>query len=272
MSASDQTLVCVKHVKQDIIHEWDESMPLPGDIIEGFSTENIDVADESFLPPKTSLEFSSQLGKINNCVESIWIKVRRGDSLLKLQTCIVQQKVSVLRKKYTVQAITDRRHIADLADLTLKQCIELQEMTRRLVNMKDKGFRRDAMKYDWKMKVKTYLPHQNSSVVSSILFMPLVSEHCIDTVTARCMAWFSAAISSGVPLVFVNIQTELIPPKENTISNQQIHYTTQLIHGIRLWFLPGLNEIAIELVPQRNEARFGMEIKRTEEVHNWILL
>lgn len=126
MSASDQTLVCVKQVKQEVTDEWNESMPLPGDIIEGFSTENIDVADESFLPPKTSSEFSSQLGKINNCVESIWIKVRRGDSLLKLQTCIVQQKVSVLRRKYTVQAITDRRHIADLADLTLKQCIELQ--------------------------------------------------------------------------------------------------------------------------------------------------
>lgn len=54
----------------------------------------------------------------------------------------------------------------------------------------------------------------------------------------------------------------------NLFSNQQIHYTTQLIHGIRLWFLPGLKEIAIELIPQPNESRFGMEIKRTEEVRN----
>ncbi|CAK8568459.1 unnamed protein product [Lathyrus sativus] len=267
MAASDQTLVCVKQVKQNITDEWDETMPLPGDIIEGFSTENIDVADETFLHAKTSLELSSQLGKINSCAESIWVKVRRGDSLMKLQTFIVQQKVSVLRRKYTIQALTDQRHIADLADLTINQCIELQVMTRRVMNTEDKGFRRDAIKFDWKMKVKTYLPHQSSSVVSSILFMPLISEHCIDAVTARCMAWFSAAISSGVPLVFVNIQTELIPPKENTnlFSNQQIHYTTQLIHGIRLWFLPGLKEIAIELIPQPNEARFGMEIKRTEE-------
>ncbi|XP_045800105.1 uncharacterized protein LOC123894216 [Trifolium pratense] len=267
MASSDQTLVCVKQVKQEVTNEWDETMPLPGDIIEGFSIHDVDDVDESFLPVKTSSEFSSQLGKINPSVDSIWIKVRRGDSLLKLQTCVVQQKGYVLRRKYTVQATTDHRHIVDLADLTLKQCIELQVMTRR-VDMQDKGFHKDAIKYDWKMKVGTYLPHQSSSVVSSILFMPLISENCINTTTARCMAWFSAAISSGVPLVFVNIQTELIPPTiENTnlSSNQQIHCTAQIIHGIRLWFLPGLEEIPIELIPQRNEARFGMEIKRTEE-------
>lgn len=126
MAASDQTLVCVKQVKQEVADEWDESMPLPGDIIEGFSEHDVDDADESFVSVKTNSEFSSQLGKINQRVESIWIQVRRGDGLLKLQTCIVQQKVSVLRRKYTIQATTDHRHIADLADLTLKQCIELQ--------------------------------------------------------------------------------------------------------------------------------------------------
>ncbi|KAK2391938.1 hypothetical protein QL285_065349 [Trifolium repens] len=268
MASSNQTHVCVKQVKQEVTNEWDDSMPLPGDIIEGFSVHDVDDVDESFLPVKTCSEFSSQLGKINPSVDSIWIKVRRGDSLLKLQTCVAQQKGYVLRRKYTIQATTDPRHIVDLADLTLNQCIELQVMTRRVVHIQGKGFHKDAIKYDWKMKVGTYLPHQSSSVVSSILFMPLVSEHCINITTARCMAWFSAAISSGVPLVFVNIQTELIPPTiENTnlSSNQQIHYTSQIIHGIRLWFLPGLEEIPIELIPQPNEARFGMEIKRTEE-------
>jgi hypothetical protein len=126
MASSNQTLVCVKQVKQEVTNEWDDSMPLPGDIIEGFSVHDVDDVDESFLPVKTCSEFSSQLGKINPSVDSIWIKVRRGDSLLKLQTCVVQQKGYVLRRKYTIQATTDPRHIVDLADLTLNQCIELQ--------------------------------------------------------------------------------------------------------------------------------------------------
>ncbi|KAJ1423402.1 hypothetical protein SESBI_12333 [Sesbania bispinosa] len=213
MAASDQTLVCVKQVKQEVVDEWDESMPLPGDIIEGFSEHDAD--DDSFLLVKTSSELSTQLGKINSRVEFIWIKVKRGDSILKLQTRIAQQKGkgTILHRKYTIQAATDHRHVADLGDLTLKQCTELQEMSRRVVNIQERGFSRSGIKYDWKMKLGTYLPDQRCSVVSSILFMPLVSEHCINATTARCMAWFSAAISSGVPLVFVNIQTEQISSK-----------------------------------------------------------
>ncbi|EOY30000.1 Uncharacterized protein TCM_037357 [Theobroma cacao] len=268
---SVQTLVCVKRVKQDEQEEWDESMPLPGDIIEGFAEKDV---DELFLPAKARSELSSQLGKIGQKVETIWVKVRRGDATHKLRVRVVAEKGSMLQRKYTIRAARDDRHVAVLGDLTLEECTNLQEMSRRVLNVDFRGFNRKEVKYDWKTKVGTYMPDQGSTVISSILFLPFQGEFSIEATLSRSMAWFTAAVSSGAPLVFVNIQTEQIVTSEKTnpsgkeISRgkQQNHTTTvELLKGIRLWFLPGVDEVSLEMIPEPEEGRFGLDIKRTDE-------
>ncbi|XP_058002330.1 uncharacterized protein LOC131179489 [Hevea brasiliensis] len=199
------TLVCVKRVKQEAPEEWNESMPLPGDIIEGFAEDD---ADKSFVQAKARSELSSQLGKISQSIDPIWLKVRRGDKTLKFRVNVVLERSSFLQRRFSFKAVDDDRHVAVLGDLTSEQCSELQEMSRRVMNVASGSYSKKGAKYNWKMKTDNYLPDKQTSVINSILFLPLQGDYCIETTTARCMTWFSAAVSSGIPLVFVNIQTE----------------------------------------------------------------
>lgn len=166
-------------------------------------------------------------------------------------------------------------------------------MSRSVVNMDTGQFHKTKhASYDWKKKVGTYLPDRNCTLISSMLFKPFPSERSVEATTRRSMAWFSAAVSSGAPLVFVNIQTEQIVSSPLTpsffryqiipkvsillIGQMQISWretsksskaaTTKLVQGIRLWFLPGIVEVPIVLAPEDGETRFGLDIKRTEEV------
>nr|XP_043629850.1 uncharacterized protein LOC122601147 [Erigeron canadensis] len=260
-----QTLVCVKKVKHEAVEEWNDSMPLPGDIIEGIAAFDgcalEDIDDKLFVPTKGKSELKSQLSRISktNADGFVWLKVRRGNQMVNLCVCVVQEKRFSLNRKYSFRAVSNDKHVAVLDDLDFDQCTELQERSRRAVNVVQRGFNQDTIKYNWRRKVATYLPDHRATVISSILFMPLANEHDIDSITIRAMAWFSAAVSSGIPIVFVNIQTEQI------LSTDKSNHTRIPTHGIRLWFLPGITEISIELIPEEGENRFGIDVKRTEE-------
>lgn len=123
MSWETRKLVCVKKVKQEILEEWEESMPLPGDIIEAVGKDS---ADNSFLPAMARSELISELVKLSRESDTVWLKVRRGDRRLKLRACIVQDGFPKLSRKFTFRAVSDERHVAVLADLSLQKCIELQ--------------------------------------------------------------------------------------------------------------------------------------------------
>lgn len=74
----DKTVVCVKKVKKEMPEEdWDETMPLPGDIIEAIAVnENqLHLPDSSFLPANEKSELSSQLGQFHRNSDLVWLQV-----------------------------------------------------------------------------------------------------------------------------------------------------------------------------------------------------
>lgn len=73
--------------------------------------------------------------------------------------------------------------------------------------------------------------------------------------------------------LFVLLHAFCVKEKRNT-SGKDLTWSRQLdgyvgnqsTQGVRLWYLPGIAEVPLELTPEPREARFGIDIKRTDEV------
>lgn len=76
--------------------------------------------------------------------------------------------------------------------------------------------------YRWEKKLNQLLQVPNSSCFLSILFLPKASDRAasryndLEDTLARANAWLIASQSSGIPIVFMNIQTESLLTKVMT--------------------------------------------------------
>lgn len=73
--------------------------------------------------------------------------------------------------------------------------------------------------YPWERRLVEMLSIPNSSSFYSILFLPKASDRAsvryndLEDTLARAHAWINAAQASGIPIVFMNIQTESLLTK-----------------------------------------------------------
>lgn len=73
--------------------------------------------------------------------------------------------------------------------------------------------------YPWQKKMKEMLSIPNSSCFLSILFLPKASDKVahryndLEDTLSRANAWHTASQTTGVPIVFMNIQTESLLTK-----------------------------------------------------------
>ncbi|WRX18296.1 WRKY domain - like 10 [Theobroma cacao] len=149
--------------------------------------------------------------------------------------------------------------------------------------------------YPWERRMRDVLSVPNSSCFLSILLLPKASDRVAsqyndleDTFT-RANAWLNASQASGVPIVFMNIQTESLLTKFSgetassavnagslsdlsNLANASL-YGFEDYHGVdigvvravRLWYAPLAGEIPIEIKLKEDDTKLGFAISRTEE-------
>lgn len=80
--------------------------------------------------------------------------------------------------------------------------------------------------YPWEKRMQELLLVPNSSSFLSILLLPKASDRVasryndLEDTLARANAWLNSAQSSGVPIVFMNVQTESLLTKVHYLASK----------------------------------------------------
>ncbi|KAI4322069.1 hypothetical protein L6164_021792 [Bauhinia variegata] len=280
--------------------EWTGDMLQTGDIVEelriGGSANSLIRFKAPFKNGKSGVQKILQ-DAYKKKETSILIRVRRGpDEFSELQACIVPND-STGKKQYVLRSISDPNYVVGFLDRTEAECFELQaSRTTRMVNALTRSRLQDGyVSYPWERRMQELLPIPNASNFLSILLLPKASDRLgsryndLEDTLARANAWLHAAQASGVPIVFINIQTESLLTKisgetaSSTVNAGSLSdlcnlanaslYGFEDYHGVdigvvravRLWYAPIGGEFSIEIKLKDSDEKLGFAISRTEE-------
>ncbi|KAL1298402.1 hypothetical protein HN51_042775 [Arachis hypogaea] len=280
--------------------EWTGDMLQTGDIVEeiriGGSVNSLVRFKSPFKNGKSGVNKILQ-DSYKKKDTSIVVRVRRGpDEFSELQACIVPSD-SASKKNFVLRSIADPNYVVGFVDRTEAECFDLQaSRSTRMVNALTRTKLQDGfVSFPWERRMQEMLSVPNSSNFLSMLLLPKASDRVssryndVDDTLARANAWLNAAQASGVPIVFMNIQTESLLTKisgetaSSTVNAGSLSDLSNLAnaslygfedyHGIdigvvravRLWYAPIGGEFSIEIKLKEDDSKLGFAISRTEE-------
>lgn len=283
--------------------EWTGHLLQTGDIVEELAI-NGDSAPIKSPFKKGSAGVQKILRKAyKNNDTSVIVRVRRGTAeFAELQACIVPEESSQSgkskkkNKQYVLRAIGDPNYAFGFSDRTESECLRLQASrnTRIVDEVHSSSLEDGYVSYDWGKKMQEMLLVPNSSCFLSILFLPIASDQVaslyndLEDTLARTNAWLNASQNSGVPIVFMNIQTESLLTKiSGEMASSRVAgslselcnvassslYGFEDYHGVdigvvravRLWYAPAGGEFSFEIKIKDGDTKLGFSLSRTDE-------
>ncbi|KAE8682959.1 hypothetical protein F3Y22_tig00111231pilonHSYRG00058 [Hibiscus syriacus] len=278
--------------------EWAGDMLQTGDIVEEirFGSGSGSTHKSPFKGGRSGVQRILH-SSFKNKETSILVRVRRGnDEFAQLQACIVPNEAAG-RKQYMLRSIADPNYAVGFLDRTESECFDLQaSRSSRMVSELERTRLQDGyVSYPWERRMQEMLSVPNSSSFLSILLLPKASDRMasrynnLEDTLARANSWLTASQASGVPIVFMNIQTESLLTKISgetasaTVSAGSLSDLSNLanaslygfedyhgvdigvVRAVRLWYAPLVEEIAIEIKLKEDDIKLGFAISRTEE-------
>ncbi|KAK3130398.1 hypothetical protein QOZ80_6BG0493000 [Eleusine coracana subsp. coracana] len=229
----------------------------------------------------------------DTCVE---VRVRGGREL---QACIVPHHAAAGggRKQYVLRSMHDPNYLLGFVDRLECECEEFQgTRSTRVASALSKAQLQDGyVAYPWDEKMRDTLRMPNSGCYLSMLVLPkaLDANACryesFEDTLARASAWFYSSQATGVPINFMNVQSEALLTKISgetasaTVNSGSLSdlsnvtnatlYGFEDYHGVdigvvkaaRLWYSCVAGELLLEIPLEEGDTRLGFAISRTDE-------